>query len=684
MWRRLANMKKLIIIGFSSYSLEIHAAVLRKIFRTDLDIQVISITQLNSGLIELKPDFILCTSSIFVYQAKKYFGDSSQIIIVEYTLKKNEISQIHEFCNRGEVTIAASGLRIASSRKLLLNNLGFQNTHFLIWSPGMNADKLSKYVVVFGSCSIPNLSSHQIIEIPHRSLSALTICQIILSLNHVELFQSPPFYQYLSEIKLDPKNLYQNHHPNLKDELYFENDSYSQGVLSFTKNYTIAMANAYIEKITAMPHDMLIDQKIYEVFPFLKKYIKNGDIENFQESIECFQGNQYLVEIYFYSLHETFIGYLKMTEYSNIEKKQSHLQSQIISKHYRAKYQFGDIIGTSKELSLCKETAMKIALTDSNVLITGETGTGKELFAQAIHNSSSRRSFPFVAINCGAITESLLESELFGYEKGSFTGADKNGRQGLFEIADYGTLFLDEIGDMPLGLQVKLLRVLQEKEIVRVGGHKVIPVNIRIIAATNKNLSQMVEQGKFRDDLLYRINVLPLEIPPLRKRKEDIKNLIDHLIAQRHYSFVISRAAIERILSYPFPGNVRELQNCVDYMNSTGVTCIEISHLPPYILQYKSPQPIETCSHMAGLQLDISDYEWEAKEILMAIKQMISLGFHPSRRELKKYFNNKNIPISENRIRKVFIELETKNLIRVYPGKRGIELTQQGINFIHL
>ena len=678
-------MKKMIIIGFSSYSLEVHAAVLRKIFHSYLDIQIAAIAQLDSQSSDLKPDFVLCTSPIFVSQAKKYFGEHAQIIIAEYTLKRSETKTINEFVRLGDVSIVASGLRIASSRKILLNNLGFENTPFIIWASGMDSDRLSKYIIVFGACAIPNEASHQILVIPHRSISAITISQIILSLNAVDLFRSQAFFQYLNEIELNSKNPYQNYHPSIKDELYFEDGSFSQGVLSFTKNYTIAMANSYIEKITAIPHDMLIDQKVYEVFPFLKKYIKNGKIENFQESIEDFQGSQYLVEIYFYALHETSIGYLKITEYSGIGKKQNSQKTQLTSKHYRAKYQFSDIIGKSKELSICKENAMKIALTDSNVLITGETGTGKELFAQAIHNSSSRKSFPFVAINCGAITESLLESELFGYEKGAFTGADKNGREGLFEIADYGTLFLDEIGDMPLGLQVKLLRVLQEKEIVRVGGHKVIPINIRIIAATNKNLSQMVEQGTFRDDLLYRINVLPLEIPPLRKRKEDIKSLIVRILTQRQYSFVISNLAMDRILSYPFPGNVRELQNCVDYMNSTGMTCIEVSHLPPYILQYRSPE--EHTDHLTSVfsetNLNVSDYEWESKEILLAIKQMLSMGFHPSRRELKSYFDQKNIPISEGRIRKACTELQNLNLIRIYPGKRGIELTSQGIRYIN-
>src|SRR5690606_31795881 len=171
----------------------------------------------------------------------------------------------------------------------------------------------------------------------------------------------------------------------------------------------------------------------------------------------------------------------------------------------------------------------RMAKSNSSILITGETGTGKELFAQAIHNYSPRRDNPFVAINCGAIPESLLESELFGYEEGAFTGAKKGGKPGLFEIADRGTLFLDEITEMPMSLQVKLLRVLKEKEVVRIDGDRIINVDVKIIAATNGNIKERVDMGEFRKDLYYRLNVLPLYIPPLRERKEDILFLTDKI-----------------------------------------------------------------------------------------------------------------------------------------------------------
>ncbi|WDC84728.1 sigma 54-interacting transcriptional regulator [Caloramator sp. mosi_1] len=191
------------------------------------------------------------------------------------------------------------------------------------------------------------------------------------------------------------------------------------------------------------------------------------------------------------------------------------------------------IITNSPKMKECINIAKKIAKSDYTVLINGESGTGKEMIAQSIHNYSNRSIYPFVAVNCAALPENLLESELFGYEKGAFTGALKEGKIGLFEIANNGTIFLDEIGDMPLKLQTRLLRVLQEKQIMRVGSDNIINVNVRVIAATNKDLKKLVDEGLFREDLYYRINVLPISLPPLRERKEDIMPLLESFLKEK-------------------------------------------------------------------------------------------------------------------------------------------------------
>jgi len=254
----------------------------------------------------------------------------------------------------------------------------------------------------------------------------------------------------------------------------------------------------------------------------------------------------------------------------------------------RAQTVFSDIVGQNKKFLECMEMAIKSGKTSSSILLIGESGTGKDLFAQAIHNSSSRANDPYIAINCAAIPRDLLGSELFGYNEGAFTGAKRGGNPGKFELADQGTIFLDEIGEMPLDMQTSLLRVLEDKAILRIGGREPIPVNVRIIAATNKDLSREVFLGNFRSDLYYRLNVIAIELPPLRERKDDIPFLIEHLtkkIARTMSKEIqqIDPEFIEICLHYDWPGNVRELQNMIEKAISlTTEPTLSIRSLPSH------------------------------------------------------------------------------------------------------
>lgn len=269
-----------------------------------------------------------------------------------------------------------------------------------------------------------------------------------------------------------------------------------------------------------------------------------------------------------------------MREYSEYEFYREEYRSRNSSQ-----YSFDKIVGNSPRFAEVKKAGYKAAKTLFPVLLTGETGTGKEVFANAIHNNGERREKPMVSINCAAIPNELLESELFGYEEGAFTGAKKGGKKGKFELASGGTLFLDEIGDMPLGMQAKLLRVLQEKEIEKIGGYKPIPVDVRIIAATRKNLPQMIEAGEFREDLYYRLNVIHIELPPLRERREDIVELASYFLNRLNSDYKsgisLSPEVRDCFVNYDWPGNIRELDNVI---KSAYAACedflIQLSDLP--------------------------------------------------------------------------------------------------------
>lgn len=270
-----------------------------------------------------------------------------------------------------------------------------------------------------------------------------------------------------------------------------------------------------------------------------------------------------------------------------------------------SKYTFDEIVAESPVMQQAIDQAMRAAQTPATVLLRGESGTGKELFAHAIHNASSRRSGQFVRVNCAAIADTLLESELFGYAEGAFTGARKGGKRGLFEEASGGTIFLDEIGEISLSLQAKLLRVLQEKEIIRVGEAKPLQVHVRVIAATNAPLEELISKGRFREDLYYRLNVVPIVIPPLRHRREDIPKLVGHLIEKfnseygRHVGS-IDAVAMQRLAEHHWPGNVRELENIVGramIAMVSGETVIESRHLP---LLGSGPTPAPAYAVAAG------------------------------------------------------------------------------------
>ncbi|MED1470537.1 sigma-54 interaction domain-containing protein [Bacillus salipaludis] len=284
-------------------------------------------------------------------------------------------------------------------------------------------------------------------------------------------------------------------------------------------------------------------------------------------------------------------------EYEELRTKMEHYQS-IIEELREKEESTEDIVIKSKTIQRIWDLVQRVAKSDANVVFYGESGTGKNVFARGLHNKSERKKEAFIEVNCGAIPESLFESEMFGYEEGSFTGANKNGKHGLIELADKGTLFLDEIGELPMSVQAKLLKVLKEKKITRVGGVKVKNIDFRLIASTNQNLMDMVSQGKFRQDLFYRLNVIPIHIPPLRERKEDIAMLAHYQLKKFNEknsgNKFLDAATIDQLISYNWPGNVRELENLIERVVITTETrAIYPDQLPFYFPQKNRQQNFE-------------------------------------------------------------------------------------------
>ncbi len=298
----------------------------------------------------------------------------------------------------------------------------------------------------------------------------------------------------------------------------------------------------------------------------------------------------------------TLIGmFYKLNERIREERLEWEEERKILREELKKTYNIHGIVGQSDAILNLVEVVKKVATTDSTVLITGESGTGKSLIAKAIHFLSHRKDRPFITINCAAIPETLLEAELFGYEKGAFTGAHSS-KKGKFELANGGTIFLDEIGDMPPSLQAKILRVLQDREIERLGSEKTVKVDVRVIAATNRDLHTLVQEGKFREDLYYRLNVVPIHVPSLRERREDIPLLVEHFLQSYNTrygkSVKISPDAMEALIEYNWPGNIRELENTIERLVVMNDGTVKSTELPPHILAYRRRSAFEELANL--------------------------------------------------------------------------------------
>lgn len=420
----------------------------------------------------------------------------------------------------------------------------------------------------------------------------------------------------------------------LKNRLETVIELFTDGVVTTDQQGMIDFCNSRAAEILGRRKQDIIGQPVAKLLP-------NSSV------LSCLEtGEEYLDREERHELADTTLHLVASTKPIKINrqvvgavcsfKKIADIKKMLYNLSEQQTAGFEEITGNSRAIWRAKERAARIAESDSTVLILGESGTGKELFARAIHQASGRRHGPFVAINCGGLPASLLESELFGYEGGAFTGAKKGGKIGRLELADGGTLFLDEIGDMPLHLQVKLLRVLQERAVERIGGIRSIPIDVRIISATNRDLEKMVEAHTFRDDLYYRLNVIPLTIPPLRERTEDIPLLISHFLTifnQRLHKRIqgVEPEALQALMNYSWPGNVRELENAMEYaVNLESDNVIHLESLPPRVREPRT----------GGRDLKAMVREYERRLIEEALEQFNhSANRVESRQQAARYLN---------------------------------------------
>ncbi|GAW94294.1 sigma-54 interaction domain-containing protein [Calderihabitans maritimus] len=391
---------------------------------------------------------------------------------------------------------------------------------------------------------------------------------------------------------------------DLKGTLETILDSAYDGLIVVNRDGMVTMVNGAFSTLLGTSPDQIVGRHVTEVMENTRMHIVAQTGRPEIGDLQRINGHDVVVMRIPIIKEGRTIGavgkimFKDVSELNALAKKINSLYSELayykdeLKKYREAKYGLDNIVGNSEAIKRLKETTRKVAQSNSTVLIRGETGTGKELFAHALHMESCRRYAPFIKVNCAAIPENLLESELFGYAEGAFTGAKKGGQVGKFELANGGTIFLDEIGDMSLHLQAKLLRVLQEKEVERLGENKTRKIDVRVVAATNKNLEELIKKGKFRADLFYRLNVISLTIPPLRERMEDLEPLVYHFIGKYNHEFGVNVTGLapacwNLFRNYHWPGNIRELANVIERaFNVVEGNTILVQDLPMYLQKY--------------------------------------------------------------------------------------------------
>ncbi|EMJ5512487.1 sigma-54 interaction domain-containing protein [Clostridioides difficile] len=622
----------------------------------------------------IKDDIILVMIDDRVLKIKKYVEDVSKIITINRSIKQKDIYKLFSLPEGIDVLVVNDNKHTVLETISNLYNIGINHLNFIPYNPNEEYRNI-KIAITPGESSLVPKYIEEVIDLGHRYIDSSTFIQIIAKLKLDDKEITERLIKYTDEII----SLYSGINTKYKeltikaDELNSIINLSNLGMAMVSDKGNIIICNNSLRDILDIQSniigkniDELENENIKKIFSLSKAHNEVIKFNNKYLNV-----NKYNIE----SFGRVTGYYFCIQEITYIRKLEQNLSKKLREKGQVARYTFDDIKTVSTKMERTKKLGMKIAESDYTILITGESGTGKELMAQSIHNASPRHSQSFIAINCAAMPENLLESELFGYEEGAFTGALKGGKKGLFEQANNGTIFLDEIGDMPIYLQSKLLRVLQENQVMRVGGENVIDIDVRVIAATNKNLLEMIKGDRFRADLYYRINVLPINIPPLRERKEDIEVMLKYFMKRKR---AISQDVQDIINVYEWPGNIRELKNTAMYINiMSSEDVILINDLPHNLLNIT-----EDFSKEINILKDRTSIE-KVKLVMECLKNANNLNKNIGRNGLVNSINELGYSITEGEVRGILNILKELDLIICESGRKGSELNRRGKNILN-
>ena len=624
---------------------------IKEVFEDYIDLSYCYLSEISDDTI-LDADAFLVSPNDAMQEVKNHVSDFSKVIKITRSPDKEGLNKLSSIPSGTTVLIVNDSYETALATTQSFYEVGIGHINLVPFDQSLLHTGLYDNIEI----AVTPAESHlvpahikKIIDIGYRKVSFETMFKLMKLLKLDVPAVNRNLFRHVYSV-VEPNAEFNTNYINgyLKSEMINRViDTVKMGLILVNKYFDVIFVND-----KALNIFNVTDQDSLKLTDCISADIlSSSDLSN--ENIEI-GGEWYRYDKYTLTLlNETAGYYITLQNMSDVSASNKHLAE----KGFVAKHSFKDIVHQSKEMDEVIQRARQIAQTDHTVLIRGESGTGKELFAQSIHNASSRSKYPFIAINCAALPESLLESELFGYEKGAFTGAHSKGKVGLFEEANHGTIFLDEIGDISPNLQSRLLRTIQERQIMRVGSDRIIDIDIRLITATNRDLEAAIQSGDFRADLYFRLNVLPIEIPPLRKRKKDLSGLFLHFLGKDSNSF--TKEERQCLMEYDWPGNVREVENAAIYYKT-------LSHLPPHILS-KQYDGISG-KHAANLE----------KVILQIIEANTSMSHGIGRTFLLQKLNNKGISLSDVKLRSLLSELEKNDYIDIGKGRYGTRITESG------
>lgn len=655
-------MKKIVVI--TDFNGGVHLEMdrnLREVLDRDVEIEHLFVDAMDAKR-PISGDVVLFMMQRRADQFKEVIDPAAHVMVASRTIKEDMAFKLLDMPEGSEVLLVNDCIENTSETVAMIYRLQITGLKVIPYDTAMDTSRFSVAVTPGESRLVP-VEIKNIIDVGNRCIDAETMIHIVnlLGMNNWEI--NKKLLKYInSTANLDEGIKVQYRRTRLREaQLRTVVNMSREGFLLISKDGVIIMHNDFVSND--------LSWNILDGQTQLASLLEGTDLAgkgNFTDELVKINGKWVLVSSEKVN-HMTSVDEYMMLfrDVTYIRKLENSVWEKTKSKGQQAIYTFDDIVSQSEIMKRCIEKARRFAENDLTVLIEGKSGTGKELLAQSIHNQSGRNMAPFVAVNCAALPKSLLESELFGYEAGSFTGARKEGKRGLFEQANRGTIFLDEIGDMPTNLQSRLLRVIQEKQIMRIGSDRIIGVDVRVVAATNKNLKREVEQGRFREDLYYRINVLPLEVPPLNQRKEDILLLFNLFLEEPET--ILSMKLRQILIDHEWEGNVRELENVANYFKLMKDTD---EPYPPYLLN----SVVEVQGHgEVGLEDEILKICYRAQ------MQEESIG----RERLKELLEESSgTEVSEYKIRKLCKQMAEKNLMKVHRGRQGCCLTNDGLKLV--